>query len=95
LGSEISYRLAHDIDLNARAAWAHRLHGDAGTITATALGLSQVMPGPLGDADWAEGGVGASWQIAENTVIMTEINGRSGETQDPAISVMAGINVRF
>src|SRR3546814_4359180 len=55
LGAEVSHRLTPALEVQVRAAWAHRVSGDGGSLTATTLGLTQTLSGTQGDRDWAEG----------------------------------------
>ncbi|HET8728340.1 MAG TPA: autotransporter domain-containing protein, partial [Alphaproteobacteria bacterium] len=86
LGLEVSHRLTPALEVQARAAWAHRLDGDGGSLTATTLGLTQTLSPTQGDRNWAEGAVAAVWKVTDATTVMAEIGGRTGRTPEPAVT---------
>jgi uncharacterized protein YhjY with autotransporter beta-barrel domain len=95
LGAEVAHRLTPALELQARAAWGHRIDGEAGRVTATTLGLTQTLNPALGDRDWAEGAVSAVWQVGERTTLLAEVAGRTGETAEPSVTGTLGLSVKF
>lgn len=95
LGAEIAHSVSPTLEVQASAAWARRLDGDAGTVNATTLGLTQVMTPGLGDSDWAEGSFATVWQANDRAQLYAQLTSRSGETQALALGATAGITWNF
>ena len=95
LGVEFDYTASEKIELMLRPAWGHRLTGENESFTADVGGLSQSLTSEAGDRNWGELTLGASYQATERAKFTSELTGRSGDTAEPAATIMLGTSIKF
>jgi probable HAF family extracellular repeat protein len=88
LGTEISYDILPTLTFSGRAAWAHRLKESDNGLSVNTTGFTGVLNPEDGDRNWAEGTISTKWQASSKTSLSAELTGRSGKTQDPAMSLI-------
>lgn len=94
LGGEISHDLNRKVTVRGRAAWGHR-YTDPGSIVATTIGITQVIPGTEGDRDWAEVGTTLNYKMSDRMTWSFDLSGRSGHTAEPMVSGTVGLIWRW
>lgn len=95
LGTEISYDVSSTLSFSGRAAWAHRIKESDGDLSVSTTGFTGTLGSEDGDRDWAEGTIATRWQASPKTTFNAELTGRTGKTQDPAVSLILGAKMDF
>lgn len=95
LGVEFDYMASDQLELMLRPAWGHRLTGENESFRADIGGLSQSLTSEAGDRNWGELTLGATYQATDRVKFTSELTGRSGDTAEPAATIMLGSSIKF
>ncbi|OFW89143.1 MAG: hypothetical protein A3B66_08335 [Alphaproteobacteria bacterium RIFCSPHIGHO2_02_FULL_46_13] len=95
LGAEVSYDILPTLSFSGRAAWAHRIKESDNGLSVSTTGFTGVLTPEDGDRNWAEGTISTRWQASSKTTFNAELTGRTGKTQDPAVSLIVGAKMDF
>jgi probable HAF family extracellular repeat protein len=95
LGAELSYAVNPALTLRGNGAWGHSLSGNDNDVQVNAATLSFTLPQGKEDKNWAEGGIGGIYKATERTTLSADLDARTGDTSQPAVNLMLGVNVAF
>lgn len=96
LGAEWEHPVNKKVRVIFRPALAHRFSDDGDGFIADVGGVvTQTLDSDAGDRNWAEATIGADWQATDKIHLSTELTGRTGDSSEPAASLLVGAFVKF
>lgn len=95
LGGEVSSSFGDDVTGRLRAAWGHRLSGDNGSVSVTALGLNQSIPSASSKENWAELGASMSYDVSADMTLSVAVDTRYAGSSDNDASLSVGLVYRL
>lgn len=96
LGLQLGWALTEKVTAWTWGAWNHRFEGSSGAMSGTVLGLGAFdFEGSNADRDWADVGVGASWQLTERLSVSSRLGVALGCDDDSLADMTATMGLTW
>lgn len=96
LGGELRYAINNQLNVNASAAWVHRLSGGVDRVSGELIGVADIQSDKVDlPTDWSEVTLGMSYQLTSDMGISAAATSTIGRSYQPDTSIRAGFTFKF